>query len=151
MNQILPRLSSIIFYTWPLKASLPFAILFETKYYFLNAIFYYLLFPINLIESSLKSLGLGAFSNLILFLILFLAVVRNPNVQYFIRYNACQVLLLNIALLIMSYFLRILPLVDLSLIIFAFTFSIFIYSVFQCIRGVEPELPFISKSVRMQI
>ena len=104
-----------------------------------------------MIEISLKSLGLGAFSNLILFLILFLAVVRNPNVQYFIRYNACQVLLLNIALLIMSYFLRILPLVDLSLIIFAFTFSIFIYSVFQCIRGVEPELPFISKSVRMQI
>ena len=35
--------------------------------------------------------------------------------------------------------------------IFIFTLCIFIYSISQCIFGVEPEIPLISKSVRMQI
>ena len=151
MNQIIQRATSVIFYTLPLKASLPFGFYFVSKYYFLKAIFYYLLLPINLIESLFQYGGLGAFSNLILFLILFAAVVRNPNVPYFVRYNACQALLLDIALIIVSYLLRILTLADLGLILFVFILSIFIYSVFQCINGVEPEIPFISKSVRMQI
>ena len=45
----------------------------------------------------------------------------------------------------------ILPLVEFGSIVFIFTLSIFIFSIFQCIKGVEPEIPFISKSVRMQI
>jgi len=38
-----------------------------------------------------------------------------------------------------------------SVIIFIFTLCIFIYSILLCINGVEPEIPLISKSVRMQI
>lgn len=151
MNQILHRFSSIIFYTLPLKSSLPFGFYFISKYYFVNAIIYYLLLPINLIESVLQFGGLGAFSNLILFLILFAAIVRNPKVPYFIRYNALQALLLDIALIIISYLLNIFSLTILGLIIFLFMIMIFIYSVFQCINGIEPDIPFISKSVRMQI
>ena len=151
MNQIIQRATSVIFYTLPLKASLPFGMYFVSKYFFLKAIFYYLLLPINLVESLLQYGGLGAFSNLILFLILFAAVVRNPNVPYFVRYSACQALLLDIALIIMTYLLRILPLVEFGSIVFISILSIFIFSIFQCINGVEPEIPFISKSVRMQI
>jgi len=54
-------------------------------------------------------------------------------------------------LIIISYLLRIFPIVELGSIIFIFTLCIFIYSISQCIYGVEPEIPLISKSVRMQI
>jgi len=47
--------------------------------------------------------------------------------------------------------LRIFPIVELGSIIFIFTLCIFVYSIYQCICGVEPEIPLISKSVRMQI
>ena len=128
----------------PLKASLPFGYYLLNKFYFLKIILL-ITYPIALIEGSFPLGGL------IFFLILFAGVVRNPKVPYFIRYNACQALLLDIALIIITYLLRIFPLVELGLIIFVFTLSIFIYAVFQCVYGVEPEIPFISKSVRMQI
>ena len=98
-----------------------------------------------IIEKSLP------FGGLLFFLILFAGLVRNPNVPYFIRYNACQALLLDIALIIITYLLRIFPLPEFGLIVFVFTLSIFLFAIFQCINGVEPEIPFISKSVRMQI
>ena len=144
MNQIIQRLSSVIFYTLPLKASLPFGYYLFYKFSFLKVLLY-LTFPVAIIEKSLP------FGGLLFFLILFAGVVRNPNVPYFVRYNACQALLLDIALIIISYFLRILPLAEFGLIVFVFTLSIFLFSIFQCINGVEPEIPFISKSVRMQI
>ena len=144
MNQIIQRLISIILYTLPLKASFPFGYYLFYKFSFLK-ILLYITYPIAIVERSIP------FGGLLFFLILFAGVVRNPNVPYFVRYNACQALLLDIALIIISYILRILPLAEFGSIIFVFVFSIFIFSIFQCINGVEPELPFISKSVRMQI
>jgi len=114
------------------------------KYSFLK-ILLLLTFPIAIIE---KSLPFGSF---LLFIILFAGLVRNPNVPYFVRFNACQALLIDIALIIISYLLRIFPIVELGSIIFIFTLCIFIYSISQCIYGVEPEIPLISKSARMQI
>ena len=144
MNQIFQRLSSVFLYTLPLKASIPFGYFLFYKYSFLN-ILKFIIFPVAIIEESLP---LG---RLLVFLILFAGLVRNPNVPYFVRYNACQALLIDIALIIISYLLRIFPIVELGSIIFIFTLCIFIYSISQCIYGVEPEIPLISKSVRMQI
>jgi len=122
-----------------------------SKYSFLNVL-KLIIFPVAIIEESLPLGGL------LFFLILFAGLVRNPNVPYFVRYNACQALLIDIALIIISYLLRILsisslgPIISvLGSIIFIFILSIFIYSISQCIYGVEPEIPLISKSVRMQI
>jgi hypothetical protein len=131
-------------YTFPLKASIPFGYYLFYKYSFLK-ILLLLTFPVAIIE---KSLPFGGF---LLFIILFAGLVRNPKVPYFVRYNACQALLIDIALIIISYILRIFPIVELGSVIFIFTLCIFIYSVSQCIYGVEPEIPLISKSVRMQI
>ena len=131
-------------YTLPLKASIPFGYYLFYKYSFLK-ILLFITFPIAIIEKSLP------FGSLLLFIILFAGLVRNPKVPYFVRYNACQALLIDIALIIISYFLRIFPIVEIGSIIFIFTICIFIYSIFQCIYGVEPEIPLISKSVRMQI
>ena len=138
-------------YTLPLKASIPFGGYLFYKYSFLNVL-KLLILPVAIIE---KSLPLGG---LVFFLILYAGLVRNPNVPYFVRYNACQALLLDISLIIISYLLRILSISSLDSIIsplgsiiFIFTLCIFIYSISQCIYGVEPEIPLISKSVRMQI
>ena len=144
LDQIFQRLSSVFMYTLPLKASIPFGYYLFYKYSFLK-ILLFLTFPIAIIE---KSLPFGGF---LLFIILYAGLVRNPKVPYFIRYNACQALLIDIALIIISYLLRIFPIAELSSIIFIFTLCIFIYSIYQCIYGVEPEIPLISKSVRMQI
>ena len=151
MNQIFQRLSSVFLYTLPLKASIPFGNYLFYKYSFLNVL-KIIIFPVAIIEESLPLGGL------LFFLILFAGLVRNPNVPYFIRYNACQALLLDISLIIISYLLGILSISSLGSIIsalgsifFIFTLCIFIYSISQCIYGVEPEIPFISKSVRMQI
>ena len=145
MNQIFQRLSSVFLYTLPLKASIPFGYYLFYKYSFLK-ILLFLTFPIAIIEISLP------FGSFLLFIILFAGLARNPKVPYFVRYNACQALLIDIALIIISYLLRIFPVVvELGSIIFLFTLCIFIYSISQCINGVEPEIPLISKSVRMQI
>ena len=144
MNQIFQRISSAFLYTLPLQASIPFGYYLFYKYSFLK-ILLLLTFPIAIIEKSLP------FGNFLLFIILFAGLARNPNVPYFVRYNACQALLIDIALIIISYFLRIFPIVELGSIIFIFILCIFIYSISQCIYGVEPEIPIISKSVRMQI
>ena len=122
------------------------------KYSFLKAL-EDVTYPVEIIEKSLPFGG-----GLLLFLILYAGLVRNPQVPYFIRYNACQALLINISLIIISYLFQILPLDQLGSIlfilgsiVFLFILCIFIYSITQCIYGVEPEIPFISKSVRMQI
>ena len=123
---------------------LPFGSILFYKFAYLKIILYITL-PIAIIENSLP------FGSLLLFLILFAGVVRNPNVPYFVRFNGCQAILLNIALILFSYLLRIFPLAELGLFLFILTLAIFIFCLIQCIFGIEPELPLISKSARMQI
>jgi uncharacterized membrane protein len=128
----------------PLKSSIPFGYYLFYKYSFLKLVLL-VTFPIAIIEKSLP------FGNFLLLIVLFAGLVRNPKVPYFVRYNACQALLIYIALIIISYLIRILPIFELGSFIFIFALCIFIYSIYQCIFGVEPEIPLISKSVRMQI
>ena len=123
---------------------LPFGSILFYDYAYLKIIDYVTL-PIAIIENRLP------FGGLLLFLILFVGVVRNPNVPYFVRFNGCQALLLEIALILFSYILRIVPIAGLGLSIFILTFAIFIFCLIQCISGIEPEIPLISKSARMQI
>ena len=154
MNQIFQRISSVFFYTLPLNASMPFGYYFfnNNKYDFLNVLIGSMTYPIEIIE---KSLPFGSF---LLFILLFAGVVKNPKIPYFVRYNACQAILINIALIIITYLISILPIFEVDSIIsilfsviFIFILCIFVYSISQCIYGLEPEIPFISKSVRMQI
>ena len=128
----------------PLNAAIPFGYTLFYKFAFLKWILY-LTLPITLIEKSLP------FGNLILFIILFAGIVRNSNIPYFVRFNGCQALLLDISLIIFSYLLRIFQFTELGIFLFISVLAVFIYSVIECIYGVEPEIPFISKSVRMQI
>ena len=123
---------------------LPFGSSLFYKFAYLKIILYITL-PIAIIENSLP------FGSLLLFIILFAGVVRNPNVPYFVRFNGCQALLLDIALILFSYLQRIVPIAELGLCLFILTLAIFIFCLIQCISGIEPEIPLISKSARIQI
>ena len=144
MNSFLQRISSVLIYTLPLKAVLPFGGILFYKFAYLKIILLITL-PITIIENNLP------FGSLLLFLILFVGVVRNSNVPYFVRFNSCQALLLDIALILFSYLLRIIPIAELGLILFILTLAICIFCIIQCILGIEPEMPLISNSARMQI
>ena len=109
--------------------------------------------PIILIERSIP------FGNLLLFLIIFIGLVRNSKVSYFLRFNALQSLLINIGIIIISFIFEIIfnPFLN-SLIIRTFSstllislFSVIVYCVWSCTQGNEPNLPGISQATKMQL
>ncbi len=144
MNSFLQRISSILIYTLPLKAVLPYGSILFYKLAYLKIILYITL-PIVIIENNLP------FGRIVLFLILFVGVVRNPEVPYFVRFNSCQALLLSIAIILFSYLFNIISLAKSGLILFFLTLATYIFCVIQCTFGTEPEIPLISKSARMQL
>jgi len=109
--------------------------------------------PIIIIERSIP------FGNLLLFLAIFLGIVRNSKVSYFLRFNALQSLLINIGIIIINYIFQIFfsPFGD-SLIIRTLSstllislFSMIMYCVWSCAQGNEPNLPGISQATKMQL
>ena len=112
--------------------------------------------PLMQLERTIP-FGLGG---LLLFFVLFLAVVRNPNVPYFLRFNALQALLTDIALIVLSIGFRLLlqPIAagrlllgTLSSAVVVAVLAILLFSLVECLRGREPDLPGISQAVRMQL
>ena len=113
--------------------------------------------PLNWI-SSLLPFGLGS---ILLFLGLFFAVVRNPQVPYFLRFNALQAILVDIVLIVAGYGLTIfgcrpatmgsLACDTLSNTLFLGSLLLVIFAFVECIRGREPELPSLSDAVRLQL
>ena len=109
--------------------------------------------PIILIERSIP------FGNLLLFLAIFIGLVRNTKISYFLRFNALQSLLINIGIIIVNFIFEIIfsPFLN-SLIIRTFSstllislFSVIIYCVWSCTQGNEPDLPIISEATKMQL
>ena len=99
------------------------------------------------------------FGGFLLFLVLFLVVVRNPQVPYFLRFNVLQAILLDILLVVLALAFNVLlsPLGN-SLMIRTLNNTVFIgalvlllYAVVECSRGREPDLPSLSEAVRMQL
>jgi len=109
--------------------------------------------PIILIERSIP------FGNLLLFLAIFIGLVKNSKVSYFLRFNAMQSLLINIGIIIVSFIFEIVfSAFSNSLIIRTFSstlfislFSMIIYCVWSCTQGNEPNLPGISQATKMQL
>ena len=101
------------------------------------------------------------FGVLVLFLVLFLVVVRNPSVPYMVRFNVLQAILIDIVLVLLNLAFQILlvPLGvggdflirTLSNTIFLGTFLLVVFALVQCIRGQEADIPTVSEAVRMQI
>ena len=109
--------------------------------------------PIIIIERSLP------FGNLLLFIAIFIGLVRNNKVSYFLRFNALQSLLINIGIIIINFIFDIFfnPFSS-TLIIRTFSttllislFSMIAYCVWSCTQGNEPNLPVISEATKLQL
>ena len=108
---------------------------------------------IILIEKSIP------FGSLLLFLSIFIGLVRNNKVSYFLRFNAMQSLLINIGIIIVSFIFEIIfSSFSNTLIIRTFSstllislFSVILYCVWSCTQGNEPNLPVISQATKMQL
>ena len=100
------------------------------------------------------------FGGLLLFLVLFLAVVRNSRVPYFIRFSVLQAILIDIALTLLSLAFSILlvpvlgdsfALRTLNNTVFLGALVLVMFGVVQSLRGKEADLPAISQAVKMQL
>lgn len=108
--------------------------------------------------APLMALNSGFFG-LIIFFLLFLLVVRNTNINHFIRFNAMQAILLDIVLIICRIVLQLLgPALQGGLIVETLMNVVFLgtlaavgYSVVQTLRGQYAEIPTISEAVHMQV
>lgn len=99
------------------------------------------------------------FGGFLLFLVLFLAVVRNAKVPYLIRFNVLQAILVDILLILVSLAFRVLlaplgigfALRTLSNTVFLAALLLVAFGVIQSLRGQEAEVPSLSQAVRMQL
>ena len=107
--------------------------------------------------NRLLPLGLGS---LLLPILLFLAVVRNPKMPFFLRFNTLQAILLDLLLVVTNYIILFAcdPGAEADFLCDTFNNTFFLgsvlvlaFSVVQCIRGLEPEIPSLSDAVRTQL
>jgi hypothetical protein len=99
------------------------------------------------------------FGGFVLFLVLFLAVVRNTKVPYLIRFNVLQAILVDILLILVSLAFSVLlaplglgfALRTLSNTVFLGALLLVGFGVVQSLRGQEAEVPSLSQAVRMQL
>ncbi|WP_413678837.1 Tic20 family protein [Prochlorococcus sp. MIT 0916] len=146
------RILGVLLYMIPWSDSLSFGNHLYIKYP-LTQIIQIPAIPIILIERSIP------FGSLLLFLAIFLGVVRNSKASYFLRFNALQSLLINIGIIIVSFifeiifspFLNSLIIRTLSSTLLISLFSVIVYCVWSCTQGNEPNLPGISQATKMQL
>jgi len=146
------KLLGIILYLIPWSDSLAFGNHLYTKYPFIQIIQIPAI-PIIIVERLLP------FGNLLLFSAIFIGLVRNSKVSYFLRFNALQSLLINIGIIIISFIFPILSspfrnsliIRTLSSTLLISIFSIITYCVWSCTQGNEPHLPGITQATKMQL
>ena len=152
MPSIGEKILGVLLYMIPWADCLTFGNHLYIKYPFIQIIQIPAI-PIILIERSIP------FGNLLLFLAIFIGLVRNTKISYFLRFNALQSLLINIGIIIVSFIFEIIfsPFLN-SLIIRTFSstllfslFAVIVYCVWSCTQGNEPDLPIISEATKMQL
>ena len=152
MPSIGAKILGVLLYMIPWADCLTFGNHLYIKYPFIQIIQIPAI-PIILIERSIP------FSKLLLFLAIFIGLVRNNKVSYFLRFNALQSLLINIGIIIVNFIFEIIfsPFLN-SLIIRTFSstllfslFAVIVYCVWSCTQGNEPDLPIISEATKMQL
>ncbi|WP_017658666.1 Tic20 family protein [Baaleninema simplex] len=148
------RILSAVMYLIPLVEGVVFGTFLFRQFPVLQVVFVPLLPLIQLYNSI-------PFGRLLVFFILFFTVVRNTNLDRFVRYNAMQALFLSIILSISSLLLSLFasglqqgaPLLLETLVntLFLGVVAAVGYSLVQCVRGRYPEIPALSDAVNMQV
>lgn len=145
------RIFATLPYLLPLFYALPFGRFLLGQFPFLQIILVPLT-PLIVIQNSIP------FAGLILFFVLYLAVVRNERIPHFIRFNTMQAILLDILLVLCTFAMNILGrglgnlLVEtLSNVLFLGTLVICGYSMVQSLLGRYAEIPTLSEAVYAQV
>ena len=152
MNKLWEKSVGALLYMIPWYYCLPFGYHLFRKYPLLEIVKIPTI-PIELIQRSLP------FGGLLLFLAIFLGLVRNQKIGYFLRFNALQSLLINIGIIIITYLFEIflnsfnntLMVRTFSTTLLMSVFAIITYCIYCCFKGNEPNLPVISEATKMQL
>ena len=111
-----------------------------------------LITPVALIYNLFNSIIPLGFGSLLVFFILFLAVVRNDKVPYFIRFNTLQSILFGIALALISIIFGTLGgLALIGGIVFIIATGASLYCMAECAMGRYPEIPTFSAAAYSQL
>lgn len=149
---VLDRVFACLPYLLPLLDALMFGSFLLNQFPVLQLLFLPIL-PLMQIYRGVPFVGL------IIFFALFLGVVRNPNINHFIRFNAMQAILLDIVLILCSLvFQFLLPAIQIELLVetlsntvFLATVVAFVYAVVQSLMGRYAEIPTISEAAYTQV
>ncbi|MEM9508173.1 MAG: Tic20 family protein [Cyanobacteria bacterium P01_E01_bin.35] len=107
--------------------------------------------PIKLIYGIFNT-AVPVFGSLIVFFILFLAVVRNDRIPYFIRFNTLQSILFGIAISLISIVFGTFGALGLiGSLVFVLATGASLFCIVQCALGRYPEIPSISAAVYSQL
>ena len=111
-----------------------------------------LVFPVSLIYGVFNSIIPLGFGSLIVFFVLFIAVVRNERIPYFIRFNTLQSILFGIALsLITIIFQSFGGLGLIGGVVFIIATGASLYCIAECAMGRYPEIPTVSAAAYSQL
>jgi uncharacterized membrane protein len=142
---------AVLAYLLPWSAALPFGQSLDNLFPALQ----WLVLPAVPVLMLERGVPFGSF---LLFLVLFLAVVRNPQVPYFLRFNVLQAILLDIVLVVLSLAFQLLRIGSLGFAgrtlantVFLGMLVLLLFALVQCLRGKEADIPTLSEAVRMQL
>lgn len=149
----LDRICAALVYLIPLYDGFPYGHFLFAQFPFLTYLRYPLI-PLEIVY-GLIPFGLGS---LLVFILLFVGVVRNEKIPHFIRFNTMQAILISIVLAIISLIFQVIlaPLIRgffaevLFNTIFLGVLAMVGYSVVQSARGRYAEMPVISEASYLQ-
>jgi hypothetical protein len=148
------RIFAALVYLLPLYSAFAFGIFIFQQIPFLGAALAIVLAPLAFLYSSL-----GSFGSLIIFFVLFFAVVRNPRISHFIRFNTMQAILIDILVYLLGLALGFvarglganLVVETLFNVVFLGAFAACVYSIIQSFIGKYADIPTISEAAYSQV
>jgi 4-amino-4-deoxy-L-arabinose transferase-like glycosyltransferase len=148
------RIFAALVYLLPLYSAFALGDSIFQQIPFLGAALVIVLTPLAFLYSSL-----GSFGSLIIFFVLFLAVVRNPRISHFIRFNTMQAILIDILVSLLRLVLDFvarglganLALETLFNVVFLGAFAACVYSIIQSVIGKYADIPTISEAAYSQV
>lgn len=148
------RIFAALVYLLPLYSAFAFGIFIFQQIPFLGAALAIVLAPLAFLYSSL-----GSFGSLIIFFVLFFAVVRNPRISHFIRFNTMQAILIDILVYLLGLVLGFvarglganLVVETLYNVVFLGAFAACVYSIIQSVIGKYADIPTISEAAYSQV
>ena len=148
------RIFAALVYLLPLYSAFAFGIFIFQQIPFLGAALAIALYPLAFLYSSL-----GSFGSLIIFFVLFFAVVRNPRISHFIRFNTMQAILIDILVYLLGLALDFvarglganLVVETLFNVVFLGAFAACVYSIIQSVIGKYADIPTISEAAYSQV